>query len=333
MTHQLPRKAWHDLVREAPIDPGRSIVDAHHHLWRANEGPHPGPPYLHDQLLADIAERNVIGTIYVECGVNLRSDGPEELRGVGETDFAVSQAVLAAGTKSPIVGIIAGADMRLGERLEAVLDSHEAAGAGWLCGLRQRHDRTGPDAGYSPLTDPAVRPAIALLGRRGFTFDAHARFNQLDNLASFARAAPDTRIVISHLGMPMTNGAFGSPQDVLATWRKGIACVAECPNVVIKLGGIGMDSLYGAGWSDRALPPGSDEVADWWGDDIRFCIDSFGPTRCMFESNYPVDGEGVGYAVLWNAFLKIADCYSETERDALFAGTAIRSYRIEGLHA
>ena len=94
-----------------------------------------------------------------------------------------------------------------------------------------------------------------------------------------------------------------------------------------------MDILSGAGWPSRVLPPTSDEVAAWWGDDIRFCIDSFGPTRCMFESNYPVDGEGVGYAVLWNAFMKMAECYSQSERDDLFAGTAIRTYKIHGLLA
>ncbi len=325
----MPRQAWHGLLRESPIDPGRAIVDAHHHLWRANEGPHPGPAYLHDQLLADIAERNVIGTIYVESGVGLRRDGPEELRGVGETEFAASQAAASAGTKSPIVGIIAGADLRLRDRLEGVLDAHEEVGAGLFRGIRQRHDRSAPGPAYTPLTDPSVRPAIALLTRRDFTFDAQAAFSQLEELAAFADAAPDTRIVLQHLGMPLTGGRFGPAAEVLETWRKGIARLALSPNVTIKLGGIGMDSLYGMGWAERALPPSSDEVAAWWGDKIRLCIDSFGPSRCMFESNFPVDGEGLGYGVMWNAFSKIAECYSQSERDDLFAGTASRTYRLE----
>jgi predicted TIM-barrel fold metal-dependent hydrolase len=308
-------------------------VDAHHHLWRANEGPHPGPAYLHRELLADIAGRNVIGSIYVEAGVGLRKDGPEELRGVGETEFAVMQSSLASATKSPIAGIIGGADLRLHERLEAVLDAHEAAGAGLFRGIRQRHDRSAPGPAYSPLTDPSVRPAIALLTRRDFTFDSHAAFSQLEDLAAFAQAAPDARIVLQHLGMPLTGGRFGPAAEVLETWRKGIVRLARCPNVTVKLGGIGMDSLYGMGWAERALPPTSDEVAAWWGDNIRLCIDSFGPSRCMFESNFPVDGEGLGYGVMWNAFSKIAECYSESERDDLFAGTAIRTYRLECLGA
>jgi L-fuconolactonase len=326
----VSRKVWHDLAREAPIDPGRAIVDAHHHLWRANEGPHPGPAYLHEHLLADIAGRNVIGTIAVECGVGYRSEGPEELRGVGETEFLVWQALLASQSKSPIAAIIAGADLRLRERLEAVLEAHEAAGHGLFRGIRQRHDRSAPWPAYDPLTDPAVRPAIAALARRNYTFDALAPFNKLEALSAFARSsARDARIVLQHLGLPVSGGAFGPREEVIAVWRKGIALVAECPNVVVKLGGIGMDSQYHMGWSHRASPPGSDEVADWWRDEIRFCIDSFGPDRCMFESNFPVDGESLGYDVLWNAFVKISEGYSESEREALFSGTAIRTYRLK----
>ncbi len=90
-----------------------------------------------------------------------------------------------------------------------------------------------------------------------------------------------------------------------------------------------MDSyFFRTGWSSRARPPGSDDVVAWWGDDICWCIDTFGPSRCMFESNYPVDRDAVGYTVLWNAFQKIAATYSADEQDDLFAGTAARVYRI-----
>jgi predicted TIM-barrel fold metal-dependent hydrolase len=74
---------------------------------------------------------------------------------------------------------------------------------------------------------------------------------------------------------------------------------------------------------------GSDEIVERWGDDIRWCIDTFSPWRCMFESNFPVDRRAVGYTVLWNAFQKIASGYSNDEQNSLFAGTAARVYRIE----
>ena len=77
----------------------------------------------------------------------------------------------------------------------------------------------------------------------------------------------------------------------------------------------------------RALA--SDEIVDWWGDDLRFIIDTFGAARCMFESNYPVDRRAVAYTVLWNTFQKVAGGYADDEQDALFATTATRVYRID----
>jgi predicted TIM-barrel fold metal-dependent hydrolase len=114
----------------------------------------------------------------------------------------------------------------------------------------------------------------------------------------------------------------------MVIWREGMRALAACPNVLVKIGGIGMDRMFGTGWSSRDRPPGSDEVAAWWGDDICFCIDLFGPSRCLFESNFPVDGESMGYTVLWNAFQKIARRYNDDEQNALFAGTARHAYRL-----
>ena len=103
---------------------------------------------------------------------------------------------------------------------------------------------------------------------------------------------------------------------------------AACPNVVLKLGGLGMH-VFGIPWDERPAPPTSTEVAEVWSDDIRWCIDAFGPQRCMFESNFPVDGLGIGYAVLWNAFKLIAADQSPADKAALFADTACRVYRLD----
>jgi predicted TIM-barrel fold metal-dependent hydrolase len=121
----------------------------------------------------------------------------------------------------------------------------------------------------------------------------------------------------------------GPREDVMRVWREGMFALAQCSNVFVKLGGIGMDSQFGMGWTKQEKPPTSDQVVAWWGDDIRFCIDTFGPDRCLFESNFPVDRWAVGYTVLWNAFQKMAAGYSDAEQDALFSGTAIRAYRLD----
>ena len=84
----------------------------------------------------------------------------------------------------------------------------------------------------------------------------------------------------------------------------------------------------GVTWHEQALPPTSDDVLATWGDLLDWCLQTFGPSRCMFESNFPVDGETCSYGVLWNAFKKASAGYTADERADLFAGTARRTYRI-----
>jgi L-fuconolactonase len=81
---------WIALTREEPLDPKRRIIDAHHHLWGEGQGLGGAPAYLSDDLLVDINGHNVVGTVYVECGVSYRREGPEQLRVVGETEFAAA---------------------------------------------------------------------------------------------------------------------------------------------------------------------------------------------------------------------------------------------------
>ena len=90
-------------------------------------------------------------------------------------------------------------------------------------------------------------------------------------------------------------------------------------------------SVFGDGWHRRDTPPSSEDLAAAWGPLVRFCIDTFGPERCMFESNFPVDRESCSYVVLWNAFKKISAGYSATERADLFAGKQDRCER-RGCH-
>ncbi len=104
--------------------------------------------------------------------------------------------------------------------------------------------------------------------------------------------------------------------------------LARCPNVVMKLGGLGMPTC-GISRSLAGRTTDSEQLAEAWRPYIETCIEAFGPDRCMFESNFPVDSATAPYPVIWNAFKRIASGASPDEKAALFHGTAARIYRIE----
>src|SRR5947209_4240157 len=141
-------------------------------------------------------------------------------------------------------------------------------------------------------------------------------------------AVPELTIILNHLGGLTRVGPYGHQNDeVLPTWRQGLAAVAACPNVSLKLGGIGMPRL-GFDWHTRQKPIGSDELATAMAPLLTDCIAQFGPDRCMFESNFPPDKVSFSHHVLFKAFKRFSQGYSTAERAALFHDTAVRSYRI-----
>jgi L-fuconolactonase len=301
------------------------IVDPHHHLWE-----HPEKPYMMPQLRADTSSVDgLLATVFVECGSGYRADGPEAFRPVGETDF-----VVAADPDGFIAGIVGFADLTRPEVAD-VLGAHVDAGHGRFRGIRHasawdaspdiRESHTKPPPGLLGQAD--FRRGFSALGAAGLSFDAWMYHPQLPELVDLCRALPDVPVVLDHLGGPLGIGPYAGRRDeVLAGWRQSIRDVAACPNVVLKVGGIGM-AVYGMGWhrTGGATPQ---QLVDAWGEPIRFCIETFGPDRCMFESNFPVDGVSCTYADLWSAFELIAADYSDAERTDLFAGTATRAYRL-----
>ena len=141
---------------------------------------------------------------------------------------------------------------------------------------------------------------------------------------------PDLTIVLNHIGGLIRIGPYVNRDDeVLPTWRKDVAAVAACPNVFVKLGGLGMPRI-GFDWAARALPVGSEELAASMAPYMDYCIEQFGPERSMFESNFPVDKVSFSYNVFWNAFKRLSAGYSASERAAMFHDTAASFYRIEG---
>jgi predicted TIM-barrel fold metal-dependent hydrolase len=325
---------WLGLVKEEIVDPERVIVDPHHHLWESVLG----TTYLLDDLWADTGSgHNVVRTVFVECRAGYRDSGPEHLRPVGETEFVAGVAKQsAAGHGATIAGIVAHADLTRGDAVEEVLDAHEAAAAGLFRGIRHALSRAEhPEALMIPGAAPeglyaerGFQDGVRALGRRGLTYDSWHYFYQNTELAQLARAVPETTVVLDHFGTPLGVGPYaGRRQEIFEEWKKGIAEAATCPNVVAKLGGMAMPD-NGFGWNERERPPTSDEFVAAQRPYYLHTIECFGPERCMFESNFPVDKLSISYAVLYNGLKKIASAFSDAEQDAMFSGTARRVYRL-----
>jgi predicted TIM-barrel fold metal-dependent hydrolase len=331
-----PREEWLALHSEETIDPGRPIVDAHHHLWERE-----GNRYMIGDIMTDIGSgHNVVATVYVDCKSMYRTDGPQSLRPVGEVEFAANVAAQSAGgsfgSARICAGIVGHADLTLGVGVQAVLDAEIAAGRGRFRGIRHQsasdaeEDVGGMYAGRPKglLLDPTFREGFGCLAPLGLSFDAWLFHPQIGDLIDLARAFPDTRIVLDHCGGPLGVGRFaGKRDDTFAEWRSSIHELAKCPNVVVKLGGLAM-RLFGSDFHLRARPPTSEQAAAAWRPTVETCVEAFGANRAMFESNFPPDKGQASYQVVFNAFKRIAAQYSEDEQTALFSRTATEFYRL-----
>ena len=335
--HLPVRQDWLDRRREEILEPELPIVDPHHHLV---DRPETGR-YLLPDLLADIGSgHNVTATVYLEWLSMYRAQGPVERRPIGEIEFANGVAAMAAsgtyGTTKVCAGIVGYADLARGASVETVLEAMIAAGGGRFRGIRFITASHSDQAAWgSPiirpaglLTDPRVREGIARLAPLGLSVDAWMYHTLLGDLVVLARVFPETPIVLDHVGGAIGLGPYAGKRDeVFAEWNGKIRELAACPNVHIKLGGLGM-RMFGFTHHMGELPPSSEELAAAWRPYIETCIAAFGPERAMFESNFPVDKGSCGYAALWNAFKRIAAGYSAAEKTALFAGTASKFYRL-----
>lgn len=323
---------WLSRCSEPAIDPDLPIVDPHHHLWDHERG-----RYLLDELQADTGGgHRVEATVFVECRWGYRNDGPEHLQPVGETETVAAIAEQSAASGSEIRGIVGFADLTLGDDVDEVLDAHTEAGRGLFRGVRHataydadprvRRTHTRPTPGL--MADPGYRRGVERLAERGLTFDAWLYHPQIPELTELARAVPGCTFVLDHLGGLLGTGPYeGRRAEILGRWRTDIAELATCPNVTMKLGGIGM-VVFGLGFETGPQPPSSDDLAEAWAEPITYAIEQFGADRCMFESNFPVDKASCSYVTLWNAFKKIAGGASSTETAALFHDTATRVYRL-----
>ena len=326
---------WYAAVEEEIVDPARPIIDPHHHLWETTSM---WGRYVLDDLWGDTESgHNIEKTVFIDCRSGYRQDGPEHLRPVGETEFIAGVAAESAKREgaAAIAGIVSHANLLLGDAVEEVLAAHEAAGNGLFRGIRHAgpHDTTGTltNAGRGqpcPYGDERFRTGMGRLGQLGYTYDTWHFFHQNRDYLALARAVPDTTMILDHFGTPLGVGAYaGKQEEIFAQWREDMAAIAECPNVVAKLGGLAMPD-NGFGWDRRDMPPTSDEFAEVQRRYYLHTIDCFGPERCMFESNFPVDKLSIAYHVMWNGMKKIVADFSADEKQAMFYGTAARIYRL-----
>lgn len=337
---QRPNEEWLARAKPEPaLEPDLPIIDPHLHFWHHKSGYR----YFVEEFARDAAEsgHNIEATVFIECNAMYRANGPDHLRAVGETEFAVGMAAMAESGKytrtRAAAGIVAYADLTLDAGLvHETLEAHREAANGRLRGIRQRAKWDADPIVAGPVRagkrglflEPDFRRGLAQLTKMGLAFEVSIFHSQLPEVVSLARAHPDANIVVIHTASPLGFGSYaGKVKEVHADWTAGMKELARCPNVSIKMGGLLM-CLGNFDFSQAEAPPSSEQLAALWRPFIEPCIEMFGPDRCMVSSNFPVEKAGVTYGAIWNMFKRLSAGYSPDEKRKLFADTARRVYRL-----
>lgn len=233
-------------------------------------------------------------------------------------------------------GIVAYADLRLGTEVEETLIELKEV-CGNLKGIRHPMNFVGPPVCYvdskrvdgNDMTfDTKFRQGFTLLEKYDLAFDALIYYNNMRHLMALAKAFPKTTIICEHIGLPIRVGPYNRKYGrVMREWKKGLKLLADCPNVYMKISGLGMPCC-GFKFDERKEPPGSEEIAKLWAPYIHDVIEHFGPERCMFASNFPHDRVSCSYKVLFNAYKLVCKDMSGAQKRQLFHDTAKKVYRL-----
>jgi predicted TIM-barrel fold metal-dependent hydrolase len=294
-------------------DAAMSLVDAHQHFWDPISHYYPWlndePPvpfrygdyravrrrYLPPDYRKDAAPFRVEKSVYVEAEWN-----PQDP--LGEMRY-IAQLRSAHGL--PTVAVA-----------QAWLDHDDAprilaqqAAVAFVRSVRHmpRANRSPNDSAPGGMTDAKWRVGFAEVARNDLRFDLQTPWWHLGEAARLATAYPDSRIILNHTGLPADRSEEG-----LRGWKSAMATLARCPNVTVKISGLGQ---RGAAWTVAA----NNEI-------VRTTIDLFGAARCMFASNFPVDSLCATFATIYNGFREIVRDFSPSEQRALFHDNAIRIY-------
>ena len=330
--------AWLELTVEEAIDPGLPICDPHHHLWDK-----PGDRYMIDEVTSDLGSgHNVLQTLFVEVDSMYRATGATEMRPVGEVEWVNGIGAQSdSGGYGPTrvaAGIVGYADLNLGTAVRPVLEAMEAAGGGRFRSIRHTcsWDEYEPlrshRSGYPGMMASAnFKEGFAVLTGMGHAFDALVYHPQILELVGLVDAFPNATFILNHIGRPLGVGPYAGHRDeVFEVWKRDMATLAERPNVVVKVGGLG-NKVSGFEWDTRPFPPSSTELAKTTSPYYLHTIETFGPERCMFESNFPVDKNSYSYTVIWNSFKRMTQNFTDAEKTMLFHDTAATAYKLPRL--
>lgn len=327
------------------LEPGRRIIDPHMHLWdipTLDGGLQEAQTFLVREAAdaIQVSGHCVTHTVFVECHAMYRPSGPPELRSLGETEFAVGMAAMAeSGLYGPsriAHRIVAHVDLGMGDALAPVLETHRARAPERLRGVRM--NTSFSEAGlFGAPAEPGARTRLenfdfirgaGVLAQMGLSLDVWCLHRQLSQLIALARAVPDLSIILDHVGTPDRRGAYRQQaEEAWEDWRGDMRTLSLQPNVRVKISGLGMD--VSRPLSARTGTAPSQMLAQEWRARVETVIDSFGPARCMFASNYPADRSAGCYGAIWNAFKLLAEGYSEAEKEQLFRTTAAEAYHID----
>lgn len=289
-----------------------AFIDTHIHLWDLDRLPYPwldceeAAPlrsnYLPAHLLAGAQGLDLLATVHVQAEVDHAVDPAAETRWLEELRIETGVPAVSIGY----------ADLRAPD-LEAVLDRHCAVPS--FRGIRQ-------EAWYDPdseradmprenfLDDPRWAEGLAVLARRKLSFDLFVWHYQLDQARRIFREVPDLTVVLEHCGLPLRDP---SPDKI--EWRRSLRrFAADVPHALLKISAM---RFLGNGWA-------SEEVRAH----ILNCIDCFGPDRCLFGSDFPVERTNGAYGDLWKRYAEIIAPFPDADRHAMFVGNAARVYRI-----
>lgn len=290
------------------------IIDAHHHIWRKQdlpwlEGPMlprifgPYEPIRRDypisEFLSDIAGSGVVKSVYVQANW-------APARAEDEVAW-VQKTADESGWPHAIVGY---ADLMV-EDVRPALD--RLMRYPLLRGVRmQLHWHENPQYRFAKTADVAADPAFkrnfAALADYGLSFDLQVFHGQMAGAAELAAAFPKTTLILQHAGMLEDTSPAGRD-----AWRRAMADLARCPNVVAKLSGLGT-------FIHRNDP----EHIAWIVDET---LALFGAERCLYGSNFPIEKLWTDYASLIGAYKAAVASHPSAER-AVFHDTAARVYRI-----
>jgi L-fuconolactonase len=340
--HLVPRPDWLARTVEEPIDTALPVIDAHHHLYDR-----PGHRYLLQDMLSDLnCDHNVRASVFVQARAMLRAEGLEAMKPIGETEFANGTAAMSAsnlyGDKRLCAGIVGFADLRRGVEIRPVLEAHiRAAGGkttegGRFCGIR--HPATWDEdaslfnsvypTSRDMLESDGFKAGLGQLDDLGLTFDAWVLFAQIPRVTALARRFPTLSIVLDHCGGVALSGRYaGLTDEVFGQWKTAMTELSQCPNVMVKLSGLGMPlSAFGFDSLDQA--PSSEQLAQKWRPWIETCVELFGSARCMYGSNFPVDKASYSYGIGLNALKRLCAGASDEEKDDIFWRSATRFYKL-----